>query len=66
MHVKHVLIPAELTVHRGSYYSLKGAICQARILLFLHNFSLNGAGLFFCKFLYKSGAVCYNKVDYEL
>ena len=29
MHVKHVLIPAELTVHRGNYYIHKALFCQA-------------------------------------
>ena len=28
MHVKHVLIPAELTVHRGDYYIKSPGICQ--------------------------------------
>ena len=28
MHVKHVLIPAELTVHRGGYYIKSPRICQ--------------------------------------
>ena len=29
MHVKHVLIPAELTVHQRDYYSESRGICQA-------------------------------------
>ena len=34
MHVKHVLIPAELTVHCGSYYTKAPGVCQGHFFVF--------------------------------
>ena len=39
MHVKHVLIPAELTVHRGSYYTKAPGICQGHFFVLPYFFS---------------------------